>query len=62
MKEIKCQTQVETLAVQADFTKLSKIEDYRKIIQDKIKDLDIGVLVLNAGFGEFKPFLSQSDQ
>jgi len=33
----------------ADFSGMKTMEDYRKVIFDKVKDLDIGVVVLNAG-------------
>ena len=33
----------------ADFSKLSSITQYQEIIGDKLKGIDIGVLILNAG-------------
>lgn len=45
-----------TEAVVADFSKLFTIEDYRQAIGDKLKDKDIGILVLNAGYVFFGPY------
>ena len=41
---------LKTLAVVADFTKLKRISEYKEAIADKINHLNIGVLVLNAGW------------
>ena len=46
-----------TLCVVADFSKLLTILDYQTTIGDKLKDVDVAVLVLNAGYlfnGPFK--------
>jgi len=42
----------ETLAVVADFSKLKRISEYKEAIADKISHLNVGVLVLNAGWAE----------
>ena len=51
----------QTLAVVADFSKLQTLEDYNREIGDKVKHLDIGVLVLNAGHVCFGPFAETED-
>ena len=33
----------------ADFAKMNTIEDYQKHIGDKLKDIDVAMLILNAG-------------
>ena len=33
----------------ADFVKLTSISEYRSLILEKVKDLDIGILAANAG-------------
>jgi 17beta-estradiol 17-dehydrogenase / very-long-chain 3-oxoacyl-CoA reductase len=40
----------DTRAVVADFSKLKTIADYKEAIGEKIKDLNVGILVLNAGW------------
>lgn len=42
--------------VVADFAKINSISDYEKIVQDKFSDIDIGILILNAGEREMGPF------
>lgn len=51
----------QTMAVVADFTKLHTIEDYRTAISEKVKDLDVGVLVLNAGYVQQGPYAELYD-
>ena len=41
----------------ADFSKLTSMEQYQTVIGDKVKDLDVAVVCLNAGFGNFGPFM-----
>jgi short-subunit dehydrogenase len=41
---------------------LYTIEDYRSAIGEKVKHLDIGMLVLNAGFVKWGPFKDISDK
>jgi len=41
---------------------MTKISDYQTIIGDKLKDLDIGLLILNAGWAEGGPFEWCSNQ
>ena len=40
----------------ADFTKLLKLEDYETTIVSKLKDLDVSMLILNAGMAATGPF------
>ena len=47
---------VDTMYVLADFQKMTTIQEYQEMIGDKLKNIDIGLLVLNAGFMEFAPF------
>jgi short-subunit dehydrogenase len=47
---------VETMYVVADFAKMSTIQEYKEAIADKLTDIDIGMLILNAGWAEFGPF------
>jgi len=47
---------IKTKSIVADFSKLHSISDYQEQIGDKVKDLDIGVLALNAGVGSFGAF------
>ena len=54
-------TSFKTLCVVADFGKLHTIEDYRAAIGEKVKDLDIGILVLNAGFVMWGPIAEIRD-
>lgn len=51
-----------TMYVVADFGKMFKIEDYKTIVARKLARLDIGVLVLNAGYAEKGPFHLSDDQ
>lgn len=44
------------MCVVADFGKMFKIDDYRKLIAAKIAHLDVGMLVLNAGHAGMGPF------
>jgi short-subunit dehydrogenase len=39
-----------------DFNELCRIEDYKTKIGDALKDIDIGMLFLNAGYGQCGPF------
>lgn len=58
LKEISdlCGNKILTKYVVADFDKMFTIEDYAKALVEPLKDLDIGVLVLNAGWAQFGPF------
>jgi len=45
--------------VVADFAKLTKISEYENIAA-QLKDIDIGMLILNAGWSQVAPFLDYS--
>ena len=38
-----------TLCIVADFSKMFTIEEYQQVIGSKLADLDVGVVILNAG-------------
>ena len=48
--------------VVADFGKLNSIEGYKTEIADKLKEIDVGVLILNAGMGVMGPFKDITDE
>lgn len=35
----------------ADLSKMLRVEDYKSTVAERLKDLDVGVLVANAGYG-----------
>ena len=39
-------------AVVADFAKMTSIQQYRELLEENIKGLDVGVVIANAGWGE----------
>ena len=45
-----------TLALVADFHKMRTMEEYKANITDKLKALDVGIVVLNAGTNQTGPF------
>lgn len=45
----------------ADFAELRSIKDYREVIADKLNDLDVAILVLNAGYIIGGPFSELTD-
>ena len=47
---------IETMMFEADFSKMMRIEDYQNKIGDKVKDLDISMLFLNAGYAQIGAF------
>ena len=47
---------LKTRVVTFDFSKYTTIKDYQELIGDKLKDIDIGMLFLNAGYIEVGPF------
>ena len=55
-----CGRVIETKAVIADLAKYTTISDYEKIA-DQVKDLDIAMLLLNAGVAQFYPFTEASN-
>jgi len=42
--------------VVCDFAKLSTVEEYQVTVANKLKEVDIGVLILNAGTNVMGPF------
>lgn len=53
---------IKTMYIVADFSKMPSIKDYKEIIGNKLAQIDIGLLVLNAGWSEFGPFEWLSDE
>lgn len=43
---------LETKCIIADFSKINSIPEYEAILQDEIKNLDIGIVIINAGAAE----------
>ena len=44
-----CTKKVKTMYLVADFASMSTIQDYQRTIADKLKNIDIAMLFLNAG-------------
>ena len=40
----------------ADFTKMLTLDDYRRTIESRLRDLDVSMLILNAGMAATGPF------
>lgn len=49
------------MCITADFWKLKTIADYRSTIADKLENLDVAVLALNAGYVRPGPFAELTD-
>jgi len=47
---------IQTMYIVADFTKMLTLDDYRNIIESKLRDLDVSILILNAGMASTGPF------
>ena len=58
LKEIKeySKKDIKTMSIQADLGKLTKIQEYESIAE-KLKDIDIGILILNAGNSSLGPLI-----
>lgn len=58
LKEISelCGGKVATKFVVADFDNMYTIQDYHDALVEPLKDLDIGMLILNAGWAQMGPF------
>lgn len=54
-------TSFKTLCIVADFCKLRTLDEYKTEIADKLQDLDVAILVINAGFAQGGPFLEIDD-
>ena len=61
LQDIKIKHNVHTKCVVFDFAEHCSIDDYRTKIADKVKDIDIGMLFLNAGCGHGGAFAAQTD-
>lgn len=46
----------ESMYIVADFTKMLTLDDYRNIIESKLRNLDVSMLILNAGMAATGPF------
>ena len=49
-------SKVQTKCIVADFSTMTSLKDYRERIADKVRGLDVGVVVANAGAGIIGPF------
>jgi short-subunit dehydrogenase len=47
---------IQTKTIVCDFSKVHLIEEYRKIFDEEIKDIDIGIVGLNAGIASEGPY------
>jgi len=64
LSEIKAQApevSIETMYIVADFTKLLTMDAYRDTIESKLRNVDVSILILNAGMGEPGPFEKVSE-
>ena len=64
LEEIKAKyPQVETIGIECDFSKLSTMVQYRDLVATtELKDLDIGILCLNAGLFSVGPIDAVEDE
>jgi len=46
----------ESMYIVADFTKMLTLDEYRNTIESKLKNLDVSMLILNAGMASTGPF------
>lgn len=53
---------IQTKYIVADFAKLNTLKDYQEVLGEQLADTDIGMLVLNAGFGEPLLFEDATDE
>ena len=53
----------ETIGIECDFSKITTMQEYRDLVENsELKDLDIGILCLNAGLGLKGPIDLVSDK
>jgi len=52
---------IKTRAIVFDFAALTKIEEYKELIGDALKDVDIAMLYLNAGLAQIGAFTDITD-
>jgi len=50
-----------TMYIVADFTKLLTMDAYRETIESKLNELDVSILILNAGMMQPGHFYKQDD-
>lgn len=63
LEEIKKESpNVQTMSIVADLGTLFSIQDYQTTIADKLKDLDVAILALNAGFNKNRAFKEVTDK
>lgn len=62
LAQIAEKSKVKTRAVIFDFGSLCTIKDYKEKIADQVKDIDIAMLFLNAGYAQCGAFADQADQ
>ena len=53
---------VQTMYIVADLSKMYKVEDYKATIADKLVDLDVAIVVANAGYGPQLMFEHLNDE
>jgi short-subunit dehydrogenase len=56
IKSVSNQKPVEYMYIVADFSKMLTMDDYRNTIESKLRNLDVSMLILNAGMGAAGPF------
>jgi len=63
IEEIKkaCQLPVECKYIVADLGKLNDISEYRALLDKEIENLDIGIVICNAGWTDAGPYAAVSD-
>ena len=59
-RELEKENKVKTMYIVADFAKMETIEEYQKVA-DQLKGLDVAIMVLNAGWGRFAPYVELTD-
>lgn len=48
--------EIQVMQVPMDFSMVTSYNSYEKFIYEKVKDLDIGILIANAGYAQLGPF------
>ena len=52
LKEVQAKNTVKTRALVFDFNEHTTIDKYQELIADKVRDIDVAMVYLNAGFGQ----------
>ena len=55
-KSAKDNINFKSMYIVADFTKMMTLDDYRTTIANKLSDIDVSMLILNAGMAATGPF------